>query len=686
MALRLHNPWCMKSQIAMPIAIVVILIAVIIPLPTIILDLLISANISLSVVILLAAVYLLNPVQFSSFPSILLMSTLFRLSLNIASTRLILLNGSHGISAAGDVIRAFGQFVVGGNYAVGIVIFLVLIVIQYVVINHGTVRISEVTARFTLDALPGKQLAIDADLNAGIIDQQEARERRAEIGREAEFYGAMDGAIRFTQRDAIASILITLINIIGGLFIGVFQFGMPVASALATFTVLTIGDGLVTALPSLLISIAGGLVTTRAASDLNMGEEISSQLFSNAKPVYFGSGIVAGLGLIPGFPKFSFFFLAATLGFIAFTLAKAAKQGEAAPTNDVPLKNAAEPEKATSFLKIDSLAIEIGYGLISIVAVQQGGGFLNLIRSIRKQVAQDLGIIVPPVNITDNLKLGPRQYSILLKGVEIARGELMPDKFLAINPGTATETIPGTPTTEPTFGLPAFWITKDNRERAQMLKYTVVDPATVLATHLSETIRSHAYELLGRQEVKALIDHVAETHPKLVEELVPKTLSVGEIQKVLQNLLREKVSIRDLVTIFETLADYGAQTKDHITLTEMTRAALNRSISKALLNDQHELPVITLSPQWEERLNQSMVRGESGTYLALDAKTFEGLVKALTEVCQKTMAAQWILLCSSGLRFHLRKLIERFLPQLAVISPNDISPNVQIVSLGVAGQ
>src|SRR2546427_7133098 len=677
----------MKSQIAMPIAIVVILIAVIIPLPTVILDVLISSNIALSVVILLAAVYLLNPLQFSSFPSILLMSTLFRLSLNIASTRLILLNGSRGMSAAGEVISAFGQFVVGGNYAVGIVIFLVLIVIQYVVINHGAVRISEVTARFTLDALPGKQLAVDADLNAGIIDQQEARERRAEIGREAEFHGAMDGAIRFPQLDAVASILITLINIIGGLFIGVFQFGMPVASALTTFTVLTIGDGLVTALPSLLISIAGGLVTTRAASDLSLGQEVSTQLFSNPKPVYFGAGIVAGLGLIPGFPKFSFLFMAGLLGFIAYSLSQAAKERERAPKPDETSKDAsATPEKATTFLKIDSLAIEIGYGLIGFVDVQQGGDFLNRIRSIRKKIAQELGIIVPPVNITDNLKLGPRQYSILLKGIEIARGELAADKFLAINPGNVTGPIDGTPTTEPTFGLPAFWISKDNREKAQMMNYTVVDPATVLATHLTETIRNHAYELLGRQEVKALIDYVAETHPKLVEELVPKTLSVGEIQKVLQNLLREKVSIRDLVTIFETLADYGAQTKDHITLTEMTRAGLNRSISKGLLNEQGELAVITLSPQWEEQLNKTMVCGDSGTYLALDATTFEGLVKALTEVCQKTMAAQWILLCSSGLRFHLRKLIERFLPQLAVISPNDIPPNVQIVSLGVAGQ
>jgi flagellar biosynthesis protein FlhA len=676
----------MKTQIAMPIAIVVILIAVIIPLPTIILDVLISANIALSVVILLSAVYLLNPVQFSSFPSILLMTTLFRLSLSIASTRLILMNGNQGMAAAGHVIQAFGQFVVGGNFAVGIIIFLVLIVIQYVVINHGAVRISEVTARFTLDALPGKQLAIDADLNAGIIDQQEARERREEIGKEAEFYGAMDGAIRFTQRDSMATILITLINIVGGILIGVFQYNMQVTTAMATFTIITIGDGLVTAIPSLLISIAGGLVTTRAASDISMGDDISSQLFSNPKPVYFGSGIVASLALIPGFPKFSFLFLAGLLGFIGYSLAKAAKERAMAPAEDSTPKDAATPEKATTFLKIDSLAIEIGYGLIGIVDVQQGGDFLNRIRSIRKQIAQDMGVIVPPVNITDNLKLGPRQYSILLKGVEIARGELMTDRFLAINPGGVAEPIDGTPTTEPTFGLPAVWITKENRERAQMMNYTVVDPATVLATHLTETIRGHAYELLGRQEVKALIDYVAETHPKLIEELVPKTLAIGEIQKVLQNLLREKVSVRDLITIFETLADYGSQTKDHITLTEVTRAALNRSISKTLVNDSGELAVITLSPQWEARLNEAMVRSEAGTYLALDAKTFEQLVKVLSEVCQRTMASQWTLLCSSGLRFHLRKMIERFLPQLAVISPNDIPPNVQIVSLGVAGQ
>jgi len=670
----------------MPIAVVIILMAVLLPLPSIVLDLLISANISLSVVILLAAVYLLKPIEFSSFPSLLLLSTLFRLSLNIASTRLILLHGSEGMGAAGEVIRAFGQFVVGGNYAVGVVIFLVLIVIQYVVINHGAVRISEVTARFTLDAMPGKQLSIDADLNAGIIDQHEARERRAAVGREAEFYGAMDGAIRFTQRDAMASILIVVINIVGGIFIGVFQNGMQIGSALTTFTVLTVGDGLVTAIPSLLISIAGGLVTTRAASGEALGDVVTNQLFSSPKPVYFGSGIVASLGLIPGFPKFSFLLIAGLLAFVAYTVSAAAEEKAALKGMPEGKEPEATPDKATAFLKVDSLAIEIGYGLVGLVDAANGGDFLSRIRMIRKQLAQELGIIVPPVNITDNLKMGARSYSILLKGVPVAVGDLMLDKFMAINPGNGHGKLEGIATQEPTFGLPAIWIPKEDREKAQMMSYTVVDPSSVLATHLTEVIRNHAYELIGRQEVKTLIDHVAETHPKLIEELVPKTLSVGEIQKVLQNLLREKVAIRDLVTIFETLADYGAQTKDPVLLTEMTRASLNRALTKQLINEKGELPVLTLSPDWEQKLLNSLTRTESGTYLAVDAKTFEQLVAALTQACQKTMATQWTLLCASNMRFHFRKLIERFMPQLNVISPNDIPPNLQIVSLGVVGQ
>jgi flagellar biosynthesis protein FlhA len=485
----------------------------------------------------------------------------------------------------------------------------------------------------------------------------------------------------------MASILITLINIIGGLFIGVFQGGMPVVTALTTFTILTIGDGLVTAIPSLLISIAGGLVTTRAASGEELGQQVTSQLFSNANPVYFGSGIVGALAIIPGFPKFSFLFLATVLASIAYTLSKSAKEDEQKKLTEGKAKEIeATPEKATAFLKVDTLAIEIGYGLVSLVNVAQGGDFLNRIKSIRKQIAQELGIIVPPVNITDNLKLGHREYSILIKGVQIARGELMMDRLLAINPGNVINKIEGTETAEPTFGLPAVWINKEQREKAQIANYTVVDPASVLATHLTEIIRNHGYELIGRQEVKTLIDHVAETHPKLIEELVPKTLSVGEVQKVLQNLARERVSIRDLITIFETLADYGGQTKDAVLLTEMARAALNRSLTRQLINEKGELPVLTLSPHWEQRLLDSLTRTESGTYLAVDAKTFEQLVGAITSACQKTMRTQWTLLCASNMRFHFRKLIERFMPQLTVISPNDIPPNLQIVSLGVVGQ
>ncbi len=574
----------------------------------------------------------------------------------------------------------------GGNYAVGLIIFLVLIIIQYVVINHGAVRISEVTARFTLDALPGKQLSIDADLNAGIIDQDEARDRRAEVGREADFYGATDGAIRFTQRDAMASILITLINIVGGLFIGMFQNGMDALVALETFTILTIGDGLVTAIPSLLISIGGGLITTRAAAERSLGEDVAGQLFEDPKPVFFACAIVTGLGLVPGLPTVGFLALGAVLGGVAWTASSLARQRAEEPVLEAPPPEEGTVERATAFLKIDSLAVEIGYGLVGLVDTQVGGDFLSRIRSIRKQLVQELGMIVPPVNITDNLKMGSREYSILLKGSEIGRAELMMDRLMAIDPGSTTGTIEGTPTKEPTFGLPAFWITKENKERAQLMNYTVVDASTILATHLTEMIRSHAHELLGRQEVKTLIDHVGETYPKLVEELVPTTLSVGEVQKVLQSPLREKVSIRDLVTIFEALADYGVRTKDPATLTEAVRASLSRSITKPLLNETGALPVISLSPDWEARLKDSLIQDESGAYLALNSKGFEDLVQELGTTCQTLTTSQWTLLCSSTIRYHLRKLIERFIPQLTIVSPNDIPPNLQIVSQGVVGQ
>ena len=465
-----------------------------------------------------------------------------------------------------------------------------------------------------------------------------------------------------------------------------FQNDMEILVALETFTILTIGDGLVTAIPSLLISIAGGLITTRAAADGALGDEISSQLFDNPTPVFFSAMIVTGLGLVPGLPTMSFLLVGSVLGMIAFSVKRSDDLAEAEPEPEAPAPDEGTVERATAFLKIDSLAVEIGYGLVGLVDAQQGGDFLSRIRSIRKQLAQELGMIVPPVNVSDNLKLGPREYSILLKGIEVARGELLQDKLMAIDPGNTTGTIEGTATKEPTFGLPAVWVDKENKERAQLMNYTVVDASTILATHLTETIRSYAYELMGRQEVKTLIDHVQETHPKLIEELVPSTLSVGEIQKVLQSLLREKVSIRDLVTIFETLADYGGQTKDPVTLTEATRAALSRSITKPLLNESGELPVISLSPEWETRLKEAMVKGEGGAYLALDSGGFEQLIQGVTDVCQNLATSQWTLLCSSGVRHHLRKLVERFIPQLTIVSPNDIPPNLQIVSIGVVGQ
>ena len=522
-----------RLHLVIPVGVMGILIVMVLPMPTMVLDLLISLNITLSIIIMLVSMYILQPVHFSVFPSLLLIITLFRLALNVASTRLILLNGAGGEDAAGKMIQSFGQFVVGGNYFVGIVVFIVLIAVQYVVINHGSIRIKEVTARFNLDAMPGKQMAIDADLNAGIINEAEARERREHISKEAEFYGAMDGAIRFTSRDAIASIIIMAINIIGGFLIGVVQFDMDLAEAAKRFTMLTIGDGLVTAIPSLLISVAGGIITTRAASDADLGDDVVRQLFANPAPVAIGSGFLFFFGLIPGLPFLPFFILGSVTAIVAYRKKKSRETEQLTMEKAAAQKAEAEKpkDKIESLLKVDLLGIEMGYGLIRYVDTSQGGDFLERIKSIRRQIALDLGVIVPPVHITDNLQLNPRQYSILLKGVQIARGELVQDHLLAINPGTAREEIPGTPTVEPAFGLQARWIKAQDRERAQLAGYTLVDPATVLATHLTEIIKSQAYELLGRQETKNLLDNVARTNPKVVEELVPKVLSVGEVQK-----------------------------------------------------------------------------------------------------------------------------------------------------------
>ncbi len=675
-----------KFHLIIPVGVMGILLVMVLPMPPVVMDLLISLNITLSIIIMLVSMYILQPVHFSVFPSLLLIVTLFRLSLNVASTRLILLRGAEGEDAAGKVIQSFGQFVVGGNYFVGIVVFLVLMAIQYIVINHGAVRISEVTARFTLDAMPGKQMSIDADMNAGIINEAEARQRRAEISKEAEFYGAMDGAIRFTSRDAIASMIILAINIIGGFLIGVMQFGMELPDAARRFTILTIGDGLVTAIPSLLISVAGGIITTRATSESNLGEDVARQLLANHIPVAIGSGFLFFFGLVPGLPFFPFFILGSLTAVLAFKRRKAEQSEKLLLERARTEKAEAEKpkEKVEGLLRVDLLGIEMGYGLIRYVDASQGGDFLDRIKSIRRQIALEMGLIVPPVHITDNLQLSPRQYAILLKGIQIARGELMQDHLLAINPGTAREEIQGLATVEPAFGLAARWIKAQDRERAQLAGYTLVDPATVLATHLTEIIKSQACELLGRQETKNLLDAVSKTHSKVVEELVPKVLSVGEIQKVLQNLLKERVSIRDAVTILETLADYGAYTKNAAALTEYCRQSLGRSICKPYQTDDGDLPVFTVAPDLEKSISDGVVHSEQGSYLALEPRQAKDIMTRFRRTVESAGASgNPVVLCSPSIRMYVRQLLERFLPNVAILSHNEIPPNVRILSLGM---
>lgn len=675
-----------RYHLVIPIGVMGILVVMVLPMPTIIMDLLISLNVTLSIVILMVSMYILQPVNFSVFPSLLLIITLFRLSLNIASTRLILLQGAGGEDAAGEVIKSFGQFVVGGNYFVGIVVFLVLMVIQYVVINHGAVRISEVTARFTLDAMPGKQMAIDADLNAGTINEEEARARREQVTKEAEFYGAMDGAIRFTSRDAVASMIILAINIIGGFLIGVIQFDMELVEAAKRFTILTIGDGLVTAIPSLLISVAGGIITTRAASDSNLGDDVVRQLFANPVPIAIGSGFMFFFGLIPGLPFVPFFILACLTGFVAFKRRQANQNDQLvfAKAEADKVEEEKPKDKIEGLLNVDMLALEMGYGLIRYVDASQGGDFLDRIKSIRRQMALEMGLIVPPVHITDNLQLNPRQYAILLKGVQIARGELMQDHLLAINPGTAQEEIQGVPTVEPAFGLQARWIRSVERERAQMAGYTLVDPATVLATHLTEIIKAQACELLGRQETKNLLDNVSKTHPKVVEDLVPKILSIGEVQKVLQNLLKERVSIRDVVTILETLADFGSYTKNVGVLTEYCRQALSRAICKPYQTEEGEIPVFTISPDLEKSISNGIVNSEQGSYLALEPRQAKDLMNRFRQTVEGSgSAGNPVILCSGNVRMYVRQLLERFLPNVAILSHNEIPPNIRVLSLGM---
>lgn len=669
-----------QSDFVLAVGVVAILGLMIIPMPPILLDLALSFSITLSVVVLLVSAYSYKPLDFSVFPSILLISTLLRLSLNIAATRLILMRGDIGTEAAGKVIKSFGEFVVGGNFVVGFVIFFIMIIINFVVITKGAGRIAEVSARFTLDAMPGKQMSIDADLNAGLIDETEARRRRQEISREADFYGAMDGASKFVRGDAIAAIIIMVINIIGGFLIGVLQKGMPIADAAKTYTILTIGDGLVAQIPALITSTAAGIIVSRAATEANLGAEVVKQLLVNPKALGTTAGILAFFGLIPGLPHVPFLMLATITGTGAYFLRRAAKrEEEAAPA---PAEEAKPVETLESLLPLDPLSLEIGYGLIPLV--EEGGPLLTRIKAIRKQMVTDMGFIVPPVHIKDNLSLKPTQYSLLIKGVEVASAEIMVNKYLAISPGTEKVRIEGVPTKDPTFGLPALWIDERDVERAQLAGCTVVDVPSVITTHLTEVIKNYAHELLGKQDVQKLLDNLSKTHPKVVEDLIPGLLNLGAVQKVLQNLLRERVCIRDLQTILETLSDYANVTKDTDILTEYVRQALARSITKQLQSPDGSVSVILIDPRVERLIIEAVQTTPQGSYLALDPvtteKVVEGIRKSFEEGMQK--GYQPVLLCSPTIRRFAKKLTERVSGSIMVVSHGEIAPGTKVYSIG----
>jgi len=665
-----------------PAAAVATVFVMLVPVPSFILDILLSLSISASVLVLLVAMYILRPVEFSVFPSLLLLMTLFRLSLNLASSRRILLHGNEGSAAAGRVIEAFGQFVVGGNYVVGFVLFIALIAIQYLVINHGAVRIAEVTARFTLDALPGKQMAIDADLGAGLIDESQARSRRERIAREAEFYGAMDGAARFSQRDALATILVTAINIIAGFLIGVFQLNIPLSEAVRTYTILTVGDGLVTMIPSLLVSVAGGMVATRASSESTVGIDLARQLLPRSRPLWIVSGVMLSLAMIPGLPKTSFFLMAALLLWLA---RRASTRPESRPAEVLPPSKAAAQEKLEALLHLDDLALEVGSALVPLVDEKQGGQLLSRIRALRRHLALQLGFIVPSVHITDNLQLNPREYVIRLRGIEIARWEMFQDCLLAISSEASTPLLEGKETLEPAFQVAAKWIAPARRERALAAGYAVVDQTSVLATHLAEVIKQHGHELLTRQETKRLLDSLSEKQPKLVEELVPKLLSLGEVQKVLQQLLREQVSIRDMTSILETLQDTASSTKNPVLWVEAVRQTLGRALVPALLGDDKKLTVVQVDVSVEDQINQAFEpQGAAARSGPLEPALLRRVVEGLRSfVGEQVSVSSPVLLCNSPARFHLRRLLEPFLPRLVVLSPAEIPAAVTVQSVGV---
>jgi flagellar biosynthesis protein FlhA len=691
------------NALAAPILIILLLAMMILPLPAFALDLFFSFNIALSVIVLLTALYTVKPLDFMAFPAVLLVTTMLRLALNVASTRVVLTEGHTGGAAAGKVIEAFGHFLIGGNYTVGLVVFIILTIINFTVVTKGAGRIAEVGARFALDAMPGKQMAIDADLNAGLIGEQDAKARRAEVSQEAEFYGAMDGASKYVRGDAVAGILVTVINVVGGLIVGMVQHDMGFADAIKNYTLLAIGDGLVAQIPSLIISIAAGMVVSRVASDQDVGSQVVNQLLAKPEVLYITGGIIGGMGLIPGMPNLVFLLLGSTLfggGYLmekrrknapAREAAQAAAGGQGGSAGAQGAAGAggaaapAESEEASwqDVMPVDTLGLEVGYRLIPLVDKGQNGELLKRIKGIRKKFAQEVGFLAPPVHIRDNLELKPSAYRITLKGVEVGSGEAMNGQFLAINPGMASGTLPGLVTTDPAFGLPAIWIDAGLKDEAQSMGYTVVDAGTVIATHLNHLITTHASELLGRMEVQALLDHLGKEAPKLVEDLVPKVVSLSTLQKVLQNLLGEGVHIRDMRTIIETLSEHGATTQDPNDLTALVRIALGRAIVQQLFPGTNELSVMTLDNRLERLLVQALNAGGDGT--GIEPGLADTIVQQAANAAQQqeAMGLTPVLLVPGPLRTLLSRFLRRALPQLKVLSHSEIpeTKTIRVTSL-----
>ncbi len=684
-----YSRFSKNGEIMLAAGVVIILFVMLVPLPTFFLDIMLCVSISISLLVLITTMFMTSPLEFTIFPSLLLVTTLLRLSLNVAATRLILLNGDMGVDAAGSVIRAFGEFVVGGSYVVGAVIFMILFILNKVVITAGTTRIAEVAARFTLDAMPGKQMAIEADLNAGLIDEEQATARRNGLRKEADFYGAMDGACKFVSGDVNAGMFITLVNIVGGIIIGMVQKDMDWNTALTTYSLLTIGDGLVSTIPSIIVSTGTGLLVSRAASEAKMGEEFLAQLTFNSRALRMVSAVLLLFALVPGLPTLPFLVISALIFTVARLTDKNEAQDEAREKQEKKAKagsgTADTPEEVQALLPLDTLELEVGYGLIPLVDEEQSGNLLARIRSIRRQFALDMGVVIPSLHLRDNLQLKPGQYSLLIKGNQVASAEILVDHFLAMDPGNVTTKIHGIETREPAFNLPALWIPDSQREEAMLAGYTVVDPATVIATHLTEVFKRHLSDFLDRQAVQGLLDTVAKHSPKAVEDLVPGVLPLGTVQKVLQLLVRENVGIRDMLTIVETLGDFGGGVKNPDMLAEYVREKLARSIVRPYLDSQGTLPVLTLAPNAERMVQEGVRQADTGAmFLSLNPASAQKLVQNINNAVENAVGTdgQPVLLVNPIIRPHLAQLVTRFLPSVPVVSQAEIPPDIRLQSVG----